>query len=266
MKILISDVIRELDENIIENLIWDKQDKVKVSKFKLKWKIRKEINKKTFWYKITLNIICLILFISIIPITAKAAINFILNHSAIVSDFNRDLIGTEITDKNYIIYSNGTYKNSNGDVIDWDELARKQEKIQDNRIIKEIQQDNFSPSSIVEVIIDNISKNSYSSPEILLVNNSACILTKEDGSGFNLKKGDTLEYNFEKYKSNVVEEQTLIIGYVKDGVMYQGKNYNDLKDSYILEAQEEGEYFIYLLSASSDYLTLKQGKLIQAGN
>ena len=100
----------------------------------------------------------------------------------------------------------------------------------------------------------------------MLVNNSACILTKEDGTGFHLKKGDKIEYNFEKYKSKVVEQQTLIIGYVKDGVMYQGETYNDLKDSYTLVAQDDGDYFIYLLSASSDYLTLKQGNLIQTGN
>ena len=134
MKILVSDVIQELDENLIEDLIWDKRERAKVSKFKLKWRLRKKINKKIFWYKLSLNVICLVLIISILPITAKAAINFILTHSAIVNDTNRNLIGTEITDKNYIIYSNGTYRNSNGEVIDFDKLAKGQNKIADNRI------------------------------------------------------------------------------------------------------------------------------------
>jgi hypothetical protein len=78
-----------------------------------------------------------------------------------------------------------------------------------------------------------------------------------------LSKGDTLEFNFEKYKSRVVNQQNLIIGYIKDGVMYEGEAYQQLSDSYVLEAQDKGEYFLYLLSASSDYLTLKQGELVQ---
>lgn len=56
------------------------------------------------------------------------------------------------------------------------------------------------------------------------------------------------------YKSSVVDQQNLIIGYVKYGVMYPGESYyQQLKGTYVLKAQDKGEYFIYLLSASSDY-------------
>lgn len=265
MKILISESIQELDENVIEKMIWDEDDKVIISSFKLKWRIMKALDKRAFLYRRIIRTTCLILLISVlIPITAKAALNLMLTHSAVVDNSNRSLIGTEIITKNYIIYKNGTYTNAEGEVIDLDKLRKAQEGIPENRIINEIQIDNYSPSSIIEVIIDKAGKNSYSTPEIILVNNSACILTKEDGSGWILDKGDILEYNFQKYKSSVVNQQNLIIGYVKDGVMYQGESYyQQLKDTYALKAQDKGEYFIYLLSASSDYLTLKQGELVQ---
>lgn len=266
MKILITDAFQKLDENIIEEMIWDEQDTVKISKFKLKSKIMKEINKKTFRYKRILKTVCLILLITIIPVPVKAAINFIFTQTTLLNDSNRNLIGTEIIDKNYIVYSNGTYKNAKGDVVDFDELSKYQEKLPDNRIINEVRLENFLPSSIVEIVTSNISKDSYNLPEIMLVNSSVCVLTKEDGTGWNLKKGDTLEYNFEKYKSNISAKQTLIVGYVKDGVMYSGQSFIDLKDSYVLKAEDDGEYYVYLLSASSDYLTLKDGQLTQFYN
>ncbi|MHB8128908.1 MAG: hypothetical protein ACYDEX_07915 [Mobilitalea sp.] len=265
MKISIADVIQEIDEDIIERMVWDEHKKVKFSKLKLKWRIMKELNKKAFLYKKLLQIVCFTLFICLlVPITAKAAIYLMLTHSAVVDESNRSLIATEIIAKNYIIYKNGTYTNAEGEVIDLDKLRKAQEGIPENRIIKEIQIDNYSPSSIIEVIVDKAGNHSYSSPEIILINNSACVLTKEDGSGWNLDKGDTLEFNFEKYKSSVVSQQNLIIGYVRDSVMYQGEAYyQQLSASYALKAQDKGEYFIYLLSASSDYLTLKQGELVQ---
>ncbi len=264
MKISIADVIQEIDEDIIEQMVWDEDKKVKFSKLKLKWRIMKELNKQSFLYKKLLQTVCFTLFICLlVPITAKAAIYLMLTQSAVVDDSNRSLIGTEIIDNNYIIYKNGTYTNAKGEVLDLDKLRKAQEGIPENRIIKEIQIDHYSPSSIIEVVIDKAGKDTYSTPEIILVNNSACILTKEDGSGWSLEKGDTLEFNFEKYKSSVVARQNLVIGYVEDGVMYQGESFQELSDTYLLRAQEKGDYFVYLLSASSDYLTLKQGELVQ---
>jgi hypothetical protein len=265
MKISITDVIQDIDEDIIERMVWNEHIKVIFSKLRLKWRIMKEINKQAFLYKKLLQTVCFTLFICLlVPITAKAAIYLKLTHSAVVDDLNKSLIGTEIIENNYIIYKNGIYTNAEGEVIDLDKLRKAQEGIPENRIIKEVQIDNYSPSSIIEVIIDKAGKNSYSTPEIILTNNSVCTLTKEDGSGWNLEKGDTLEFRFEKYKSSVVNQQNLIIGYVKDGVMYQGESYyQQFTASYFLKAQEKGDYFIYLLSASSDYLTLKQGEVVQ---
>jgi hypothetical protein len=267
MKISISEVIQELDETIIEKMIWDDEDKVKLSRFRLKWRVLKSLDKRVYWYKRMLKTASMILLISILlPITTKAAIDFVLTQSALIDDTNMDLIGKEIIDYHYIVYKDGSYMNEKGEVINLEKMRSASESIPDNRIIKKIQIEHYTPSSIVEVTLKGTHDDSYSTPEIIMVNNSVCILTKEGGTGWFLKKGDTFEYSFEKYKSDVVEQQSLVIGYVKDGVMYQGEDNRNLTGNYTLEAHENGEYYIYLLSVSSDYLALKKGELNQNSN
>lgn len=41
--------------------------------------------------------------------------------------------------------------------------------------------------------------------------------------GWNCKEGDTLTFSFEKYKSETVQKQTFVIGYIRDGIMYEGR-------------------------------------------
>lgn len=263
MKISITDVIQDIDEDIIEKMVWDERNKVKISKFHLKWRIMKALKKQAFLYKRITQTVCLAALICLlVPVTAKTVMNLISLRSQVVDDSNRELIGTQIIADNYIIYKDGVYTNEKGEVVDLDKLRKAQEGIPENRIINEVQTDTGTPSSIIEVIVDRAGTDSYATPEIILINNSACILTKEDGSGWDMEKGDTLAFNFEKYKSRIVAHQNLIVGYVKDGVMYEGETYQQLSGSYELNVQDKGEYFIYLLSASSDYLTLKQGELI----
>ena len=65
----------------------------------------------------------------------------------------------------------------------------------------------------------------------------------------------------DKYKSDITVSQDLIIGYVKDGIMYEGEVFDELSGKYSFSPDEKGEYFFYLLSGSSDYLSLKSGNL-----
>ncbi len=60
----------------------------------------------------------------------------------------------------------------------------------------------------------------------------------------------------------MVSNQVLVIGYIKDGVMYDGESFGSLSGSYELKVREGGgEYNLYIISATSDYLTLKQGTI-----
>lgn len=62
-------------------------------------------------------------------------------------------------------------------------------------------------------------------------------------------------------QSDITVSQDLIIGYVKDGIMYEGEVFDELSGKYSFSPDEKGEYFFYLLSGSSDYLSLKSGNL-----
>ena len=75
-----------------------------------------------------------------------------------------------------------------------------------------------------------------------------------------LGRGDIV-ISFDKYKSDITVSQDLIIGYVKDGIMYEGEVFDELSGKYSFSPDEKGEYFFYLLSGSSDYLSLKSGNL-----
>ena len=119
---------------------------------------------------------------------------------------------------------------------------------------------NFIPSSIVEIPTDK-SDEMYIIPEIILINNSLCVLTQDNGNGWELTDKDNIVISFDKYKSDITVSQDLIIGYVKDGIMYEGEVFDELSGKYSFSPDEKGEYFFYLLSGSSDYLSLKSGNL-----
>ena len=105
-----------------------------------------------------------------------------------------------------------------------------------------------------------INKND-TTPEIIMTNGSMAVFYLEDYAGWNCKAGDILTFSFEKYESDAVSNQVLVIGYIKDGVMYDGESFGSLSGSYELKVREGGEYNLYITSATSDYLTLKQGTI-----
>lgn len=112
--------------------------------------------------------------------------------------------------------------------------------------------------SIDEFIVKE-ENNRYITPEIIGGNASVSIFTKKDESGWNLNKGQSLTFNFNKYKSKF---QSVVIGYIFNGKMMPGKRFSELSGSYELIANESGEYYIYIVIASSDYVAFKEGNII----
>jgi len=55
-----------------------------------------------------------------------------------------------------------------------------------------------------------------------------------------IKRGElqNIKFNFEKYKSQVVENQTAIIGYIKNGEMMKGEEFKNLYGEYNLTIDE----------------------------
>lgn len=183
-----------------------------------------------------------------------------IKETELITDNNRHLIGKE-TIGDYMIYRNGVYIDSNGIEYSPEELKnRTRNGLPENRIITKIMEENFMPPSIFE--LETKEKNGvYISPEIITVNGSLNVLTDTNGSGWELKAGDSVEYEFEKYKSEVVENQNILIGYVKDGVLYPSQKFDQLKGNYNLTIEESGQYYFYIINASSDTIALKEGTL-----
>ncbi|NFO05629.1 hypothetical protein FDB23_16475 [Clostridium botulinum] len=163
-----------------------------------------------------------------------------------ITEENKGLIGTET------IYSkNNSYLKS----------TNEQYTLESNHIIKDIDAEMALDSAPISEFIVKKENDKYITPEIIGANGSISVFTKEDGSGWTLNKGEELTINFNKYKSKIVKDQNIIIGYVLNGKMIKGKTFSDLLGSYKLTADESGEYYIYIVNSSSDYVAFKEGSI-----
>ncbi len=262
VKFSLNELMSEIDESFIEEVYF--HDCNKILKKYSKQKIRQNVFCKTaskhkplkFTYRTAIIVTVVSVFLCM-PV--YAAISHLLT-SALIDDSNRHLIGTETNDRSYIILKDGVYTNEKGKVVDIEELAKSSSEFPESRIVKSSLMPNFIPSSIVEIPTDK-SDEMYIIPEIILINNSLCVLTQDNGKGWELTDKDNIVISFDKYKSDITVSQDLIIGYVKDGIMYEGEVFDELSGKYSFSPDEKGEYFFYLLSGSSDYLSLKSGNL-----
>ena len=131
-------------------------------------------------------------------------------------------------------------------------------KLPENEIVKSIAYPEIvAPKSITEIVIKGKTV-----PKMMIPNGAMGILTQGQTKGWECERGDRIEVSFEKYRSEVTPYQTLVIGYVKDGMLYEGIAFTELKGKYHLDIKEKGEYHIYYVGAASDYLSLNESKVI----
>ena len=257
--IALHNLVLKMDENVVENICWSDKNTVDVSpadvRTKVRAKVTGEVNHTRKPYKAAIALCCLL----VISVPCYALVSSILERSAVVDDTNRHLIGKEVQSDYYIIYDgNGTYTDSYGNTAgNIDDLIP--DTPAESRLVESIEAENLDPSSYVEIQPKRATEQKTVYPELIMVNNSACILTKDDGSGWKLNAGDSFSYEYEKAESEVVEEQTFLIGVIQDGIMKEPIISRALAGEFTFTAKEAGEYYIYLLSASSDYLTIEEG-------
>ena len=233
VKFSLNELMSEIDESFIEEVYF--HDCNKILKKYSKQKIRQNVFCKTaskhkplkFTYRTAIIVTVVSVFLCM-PV--YAAISHLLT-SALIDDSNRHLIGTETNDRSYIILKDGVYTNEKGKVVDIEELAKSSSEFPESRIVKSSLMPNFIPSSIVEIPTDK-SDEMYIIPEIILINNSLCVLTQDNGKGWELTDKDNIVISFDKYKSDITVSQDLIIGYVKDGIMYEGEVFDELSGKY----------------------------------
>lgn len=202
---------------------------------------RKKVNKGTYGFR---KIVAAIAFILVTVISAGAVTNAATDGkvmevltkffgASVVTDENRGLIGKEVVSDDGIIVSDGAD----------DELG-------------EISEDSTEVENQLFEVVDGVT------PEIIMTNGAVAVFYQEEYNGWQCEAGDKLVFEFEKYESEVTESQALVVGYVLDGVMYESENvFRELEGRYELEVQRAGEYYIYLISGTSDYLTVKEGKI-----
>ncbi|WP_077609633.1 M56 family metallopeptidase [Clostridium sp. Marseille-P2415] len=178
--------------------------------------------------------------------------NSLMSQAEVIDSENRNLIGTSVQDNSTPFQSAHTPNTTSNNINNDADLS-----VPENSLVNKLaSQDMLSPSSITEFeATDNIT------PEIIMPNGSAAIFSENDHQGWTCKKGDSLVYKFEKYPSEVTDSQTIIVGYSLDGVLYPGEEFKGSSGTYQLNITKGGDYYIYVISATSDYLALKQGTI-----
>lgn len=189
------------------------------------------------------KVFALIFCLSFILVGCFKETNYLIHGSQYITEENRKLVGTEINEG-----KNNVYLKDN----------IEQYTLETNHIIKSIDSESLNSAPIIEFTVKEGDGKSIT-PEIITTNGSISVLKKEDSSGWKLNKGDTLVFNFNKYESR---SQSVVIGYVLNGKMVNGEKFKDLSGSYKFTANESGEYYVYIINVSSDYVAFKEGNVI----
>lgn len=198
---------------------------------------------------------------SVLLVAALAAMSsiFAIAHNtgaALIDDTNRHLVGKGLHGEGQIIGADEEIEipDEPSDGI-WETTAR----------IKSYKNVSISPNSITEFAVSGDAE-PYITPEIIFGNNDLVIFEQEDGSGWKLNKGETLVFQATEYKSEVNHGKGQIIDYfyICNGEILDGNSEpsKTLYQTFELTAEKAGEYYICLLGASSDPISLKEGKII----
>lgn len=174
-----------------------------------------------------------------------------LQRAELITENNRDLVGT-------VTVSSETPEVFHSEEEEhYDVKEEEQDQIPQNDIIKELDEDVPLPSTITVFSAAN-----GITPEIIFPNGSCAVFVPSDNKkGWTCEKGGRIQFNFEKYPSAVVEKQAMVVGVVLNGKMLSGEIMRDLSGTYVFETDESGDYAIYVLSGTSDYLALKKGRV-----
>ena len=176
--------------------------------------------------------------------------------AALIDDSNRHLVGKE----SYMSYT----------IIKADEELPPAEAPSDEvwetaPLIKSHKNVVITPNTITEFAVTGDSGR-YTTPEIIFGNNDLVIFEKEDGSGWKLDKGETLVFQVTEYESEINWGRGQIISfyYICNRDILKGKTEprKALDQTFEITAEKDGEYYICLLGASSDPISLKEGSIV----
>ena len=171
----------------------------------------------------------------------------------LINESNRTLIGTQIQDdldEMDILKQEDIYLVQDKSSSQWQTIAKQ------GIVTGPATSDLIPPITMVE-----FSSQEQKTPEVLLKNGDCVVFTAEDGAGWHCRAGQVLSFHFEKYPSDYVPSQIVTIGYICDGILYEGTSFSEISGTYQVCAPTDGDYDIYIISGASDYLGLKEGRI-----
>lgn len=249
VKFSLNDLIKKLNEDYVEEQCFNPDIKITVSKKAVTKKVKaailptRKVLKKRY-------LLVALLVVTITGVSVSAGVTYSLQRAEAIDDTNRHLIGTEINcgSDGITVYSTEEFLNATP--------SPSETVIPDNRIVSSVEDGAMAPH-VIDEFATTQSDNKYICPEIIMINNSMAIYTKEDGSGWQLESGQTISISYELYEGY----SYLGIGIIKDGTMHICELRKEIIDKYSYTAEEAGEYYIYLIGASSDYVSLDSGTI-----
>lgn len=174
-----------------------------------------------------------------------------LTAAELITDNNRGLIGTVITNTETVEAHSPDYNESN---VQGEEATAT---IPENTIIIDAKENVLIPAAITVFIAED-----NTTPEVIMPNGSCAVFVPSvEAKGWVCQKGEVLHFAFEKYTSEVSNEQPMVVGVVYNGTMLEGKTIKDMQGEYVYTADDQGSYAVYVISATSDYLSLKRGEV-----
>lgn len=204
------------------------------------------------------------LFIAAITIMALATISIAVykggllkNGAAVIDADNENLIGKELSQEPLVKDKQGNIIQGEENTITIDQL------IENSSIIESVENKDIPLNSISYFPVQRGDKN-YTTPQIIFKNGSLVVFTQDDGSGWVLNQSDELSFEAEEYPSEINngQGQDILFGYIYNGkLITENNNQYGLEAKYTIHAKEKGEYYICLIGASSDPITLKSGSI-----
>lgn len=167
-----------------------------------------------------------------------------LEQSQVISADNKKYIGKSI----FLEIDESNISKSPDDINEpvAEEAYEKKSILENNKLVK------------VEI---NGKTDKFQVPGLILTPNSPLALTLENDTGFNLNKGDTITFQFEKYPSEKIEEQSLLVGLIKDDDIIYSDIFKNISDNFEYQIESPGVYYLFVESFSSDYLSLYDSEI-----
>jgi len=132
-------------------------------------------------------------------------------------------------------------------------------------IIQKVNEGAFLPDTITVLSLSsNTDGTGWVIPELLTLNGFTTVFTKENGSGWYLKKGETLQMQYQigtAAKEDSQSPKGMEIGYICDHIFYSGNFMKEQNFSYTLTAPEDGTYYLYNINCCSGKIHITGGDI-----